>query len=331
MLSAFPSGVSSFGVPLPSFPFPTQGKYIFCKPGTGLDGNDGLSLDTAVKTLVRAHAIATANQNDIVLFFAESNSASATTDYQTSSLVWSKDLVHLVGIGPMGLITSRCRISTSTTGITPLVSITADACLWMNIEVFHGVTADQTGLVAVQVSGDRNHFVNCDFKGGGVSTTADDAGMRSLKLVNAAETTFQNCTIGLDTIARSAANFELELANDATSDGCARNVFRNCIFPTYSSTAGRAFVTVGADSIDRFVEFDNCKFINAINSGATTMTEALSVAAGTSPNGMILLSGNSYVVGATDWEANAESARVYITGGAPTNNTSGLAVLVEAT
>ena len=60
------------------------------------------------------------------------------------------------------------------------------------------------------------------------------------------------------------------------------------------------------------------------------MTEALSVANGTSPNGLIFLKDCS-VIGATDWEANTESARVYIDGGAPTNNTSGLAVIVEAT
>lgn len=331
MYTNFPNGITSQGVPLPAYPFPTQGRYIFVKPSTGLDGNDGSTPDQSVKTLVRALELATANQNDIVVFFAQGNTASATTDYQTSTLTWSKDMVHLVGVGPNGLITSRARISTTTTGITPLVNITANACLWMNIEVFHGVTSDQTGLVAVQVTGDRNHFVSCDFKGGGTSTTADDTGMRSLKLSGAAECTFENCTIGLDTIARSVANYEIEFANGTTSDGCARTIFRDCIIPTYSTTASRSFITVAADAIDRFVEFDNCKFINAINSGATTMTEALSVANGTSPDGMILLSGNTYCVGATDWEANSESARVYITGAAPTNNTSGLAVLVEAT
>lgn len=330
MYTNFPNGITSQGVPLPAYPFPTQGRYIFVKPSTGLDGNDGSTPDQAVKTLTRAHELATANQNDIVVYFAQSNTASGTSDYQTATLTWSKDLVHLVGVGPNGLVTSRCRISTATTGITPLVNITANACLWANIEVYHGVTGDQTGLVATQITGDRNNFVNCDIKGGGVSTTADDTGMRSLKLSGAAENTFTDCTIGLDTVIRSVANFEIEFANGSTTDGCARNVFRHCIIPTYSSTATRSFVTVGADAIDRWVLFEDCTFINAINSGATAMTEAFSVANGTSPDGLILLK-NCTSVGATDWEASGESARVYIDGAAPTNNTSGLAVLVEAT
>jgi hypothetical protein len=58
------------------------------------------------------------------------------------------------------------------------------------------------------------------------------------------------------------------------------------------------------------------------------MTEAFDVHA--SAGGLILLK-NCTVVGATDWEANVESANTFIDGGAPTNNTSGLAVNVEAT
>ena len=326
----FPSGITSFGIPVAGSLMPVQGKYIFCKPRTGLDGNDGLSAETAVKTLTQALAIATADQNDTVVYFAEGNTSSDTTDYLTATLTWNKNLVHLVGIDAGGMVSGRCRIATQTTGITPLVNITANGCQWSNINVFHGVTSDQTGLVAVQVTGDRNHFVKCMFSGGGISTTADDTGMRSLKLSGASEGLFEDCVIGLDTISRTVANFELEFANGSSGDGCARTIFRNCNIITYSTTATRSFLTCSADAIDRWVKFEYCTFINAINSGATTMTEALSVATGTSPNGLIFLKDCS-VIGATDWEANTESARVYIDGGAPTNNTSGLAVIVEAT
>ena len=116
-----------------------------------------------------------------------------------------------MGIDAGGMVSGRCRIATQTTGITPLVNITANGCQWSNINVFHGVTSDQTGLVAVQVTGDRNHFVKCMFSGGGISTTADDTGMRSLKLSGASEGLFEDCVIGLDTISRTVANFELRI------------------------------------------------------------------------------------------------------------------------
>lgn len=318
------------GVPVPlAAPFGMNSKAFFVAPyRTGSengasDGNDGLTPSRALKTIAAAYAKCTADKNDTVYVLASGNSAAETTDDLTDTLTWAKDLTHLIGVTPGNLFGGRARIGTQTTGISPLVNITANGCLIQNIHVFHGVSADQTGLIAVQVTGDRNVFRNCHFAGGGVSTTADDAGMRSLKLSGASECLFEDCVIGLDTIDRSTtANAELELDNGSTSDGCARTWFRRCKFVTFGSGA-HAMVIVDADGVDRYVGFDDCSFLNGgIQAGGSALNEVFACAAGTSPNGAIVLK-DPLAYGCGPWEADVETARVVVLGHTAPASTDG--------
>jgi len=328
-LTNFPNGISSFGIPqIGGMPFGGNSKVWFVNPRTGSDGNRGDSPSRAVKTLAKAQSLATADRNEVVFMIAEGNSAADTTDYQSAALDWAKDGVHLVGVNAGGNVGMRSRIAqlSTATNVDNLLTVSANNCLIANIHVFHGV-ADATSKVAVSVTGDHNHFVNCHFAGIG-HADMDSADNCSLAVTGGSENLFEGCTIGLDTIARgTAANSELRLETGAT-----RNTFRNCIFPTYAEAAGHQFLIVPTNGLDRWTLFENCAFINMPTGTAsgTTMTEAFDVTGGGSPDGLILLR-NCTLVGATDWEANTESAKVYIDGGAPTNNTSGLAVLIEAT
>lgn len=304
--------------------FFSTGTGIFVRPVAQASGS-GLGTGKApYTTLATALEQATADKNEVVYMISEGNGASSTTDYQSVALDWDKDSVHLIGINSGNNVAQRSRIAqlSTATAVEGLLTVSGNNCLIANIHVFQGVD-DATSLTAVLVSGDRNHFYNCHFAGIG-NATQDVADNCSLQ-VTGSENLFENCTIGLDTITRATATYEMQLSGGAT-----RNTFRNCIIETHAGDAGFAFLDIPATGIDRWVLFDNCTFINAIQSTATTMTEALAVASGTSPNGLVLLK-NCTVVGATDWEASGESARVYIDGAAPTNNTSGLAVLVEAT
>jgi len=327
MLTNFPNGVSSFGVPVGGL-F-TNGKPLFVKPGTlagGNDGNDGLQLETPLATCAQAQSLATADANDVVYLLSSSATAINTSDSLTTTLLWAKDLVHLIGVNAGNCISQRSRVtalSTATgTSLAPLVTVSGSGCRIANIQ-FISELASADAIGGVLVSGDRNHFFNCHFAGA-ATTTQDVAGQYSLK-VTGSENLFENCVIGIDTIARATATYEMQLSGGAT-----RNIFRNCIILTYASAATMHFLDIPATGIDRFVLFENCTFINPVQSAATAMTEAFAVATGTSPSGMVLLK-NCTMIGATDWEANVESGRVYIDGAAPTNNTSGIAVLVEAT
>src|SRR3990167_4422009 len=233
-LTNFPHGVSSMGVPMlgGNEGLMTQGNVYFVKPSTGSDGNDGKSVDRALKTLAKAQTMATADQNDVVYFLAQSNTAGSTTDYQSSTLSWAKDLVHLVGVCAPSSLSQRARVAqlSTATGVSPLMTVSGDACIIKNISIFQGV-ADATSLICLQVSGQRNVLINCHIAGMGHNDIGDDAAGRSLK-VTGLENRFVGCHIGLDTIARSAANAEIEVSGSG-----GRVIFEDCYISSWADAA----------------------------------------------------------------------------------------------
>lgn len=260
------------GVPVHGV-IPTQGKSIFVKPSTGSDINSGLSADNAIKTLAQAQTLATANQNDVVYLFAESNTASATTDYQSATLDWAKDLVHLVGVGAPVAVSQRSRIAALSTAaaISPLVTFSGDGCIIRNIQIFHG-QASASALICAKVTGTRNYFENVHFAGVG-DVTQSAAGACSLKIDAGAENVFRHCVIGLDTISRDADATEILFDTNAT-----RNLFEDCFITSYISAAGFASVTVAdATGIDRWQIFKNCLFMTDSTNRAVTQDQVFSI------------------------------------------------------
>jgi hypothetical protein len=238
----------------------TQGKAIYVKPYTGSDSNSGKRPDRAVKTLAQALTLATADQNDVVYLFSESNTAAYTTDYQSSTLDWNKDGVHLIGVCSGSPMSQRARVAFISTYVTAsnLFTLSADNCLIQNIQFFAGVnSANPTG--AVQVTGDRNVFRNCHIAGIG-HATMDTAGAYSLYLNGVEETLFDKCWIGLNTVdAGTAANSEILMASTV------KNVFfDDCrIFRRIEHATNHPLVKIAAaTSIDEFVEFNRCAFIS---------------------------------------------------------------------
>ena len=260
----------------------TPGRAIFVRPSTGSDGNNGKAPNKAVKTLAKALSLATANKGDVVYMIAEGNSASATTDYQSTGLDWNKDGVHLIGIGADPLIGQRSRIAQLSTvkDIEDLFTVSANNCVIANIAVFHGVaTATSTTSTAMVVSGERNHIINCQISGIGDSSM-DDSAARSLQIAGS-ENTFKHCYIGLDTVIRGTAAAEVEIDNSV-----ARTTFEDCVFNTYTSAAG--FLTVKYSAPDRFVLFKNCVF-NAVNNITSAVAPNAALSAGTSVNGQVIV------------------------------------------
>lgn len=274
-------------------------KYIFVKPSSGSDVNDGLSPDYAVKTLSQALTLATANQNDVVVLIPESNTASATTDYQSSTLTWNKDLVHLVGLSA-NKYSQRSRIAGTGGAVTPILNVTANGCVFANFQVYAGNNAGD--LIAVQVTGSRNSFFNVHFAGMGDATLASTANAASLKIDAGGENYFKDCVIGLDTIARDGdAKGELWL-----DGGTARNIFEDCIFTSYVSDTDAFFVTLqDTTAIDRTHIFKRCVFFAKSTNKAVTQAGVFSIPAGISQGAILLL--DSYAAsdgGAIDWDAN---------------------------
>jgi len=322
-------GVTNFDVVAASLfigsQFPTQGKVFFVKPYTGSDGLSGLSPKKALKTLnatTGALAKATANQNDIVYLMGQSNTASQTTDYQSATLTWSKDLVHLIGVATGG-ISSRARIAFLSTYDTAsnLFTLSANGCLIKNVSFFAGVAGtNPTGCV--NVTGSRNRFENCHIAGIG-NDNNDIADAYSLRLAGS-ENVFKDCVIGLDTISRGTQdNAELVLA------GGARNVFEDCLFVTFAGANTHQFVKRAASASDRYTLFKRCTFINAVQSTGLTMLEAFDLTAGGSPGGLIALH-DCAVVGAAEWEAAGGSGITYLNMPAASAADGGVAVAQSA-
>lgn len=292
----FPGG----GLPM------SQGKYIHVKPYSGSDGNTGKSAAKAVKTLVKALSLASADKNDVVLLYAESNTGTSTFDYLAAALDWNKDGVHLIGVGAGPAIGSRAglRNSTSVLTIEDLFTLSANNCLIANISMYMGDCASTaTSPRTMVVSGMRNRIVNCQIGGIG-HANMDTAGARSLA-VTGAENTFQHCYIGLNTIIRATCTTEVYLTTGA------RNIFEDCMIDSYTSLSTFKAVTVGAS--DRFVLLKNC-ILNAVQNITSAVAPTGAIASG-SVNGSVLVLGGG-VFGYADVTTADDTKTLVLTHGA---------------
>jgi hypothetical protein len=271
-LTHFPHGVSSFGIPvLSDYGFGAQGNVFFVDPVTGSDGNPGTSPDVAVKTLPQALSLATANQNDLIIYLSR---VSAGLNL-AATLDWNKNSVHLIGVCAPTLMNQRARIFHNA-NFSPMIKVSADGCLFENLYTSYG-RGNAANLISLQVTGNRNVFRRCNIFGPGNATEAGTADFNLVDLQGdsaggkCTETLFEDCVIGGSSLGISAAQFLLLLENFA-----ARPIFRRCVFLCQVSAAGGAgtvFVKVGSTTgVGEFVEFDQCSFINT---GSTAMTLAM--------------------------------------------------------
>lgn len=276
-ITAFPNGVSSFGMPVLPGGIPPGGDVYFLDSANGNDGFDGKTPSQAFKTLAVAFAAMTANQNDVLYYIANGSSITLS-----AVLDWNKNYTHFIGLCAPTHAAQRARIFqlSTLTGASPLLTISATGCIFSNFYIFQGVN-DATSLINVSVTGGRNYFHNVHFAGGGHATQAVDGGA-SLKLDAAEENLFDGCTIGVDTI--DAATGMVALLMDGEAH---RNLFRNCVFRMRAGNSGAAFVeVVDTTGIDRDTTFDNCMFIN--NSSSNDMASAFVIPAMGEPR-LILL------------------------------------------
>ncbi|GAI34539.1 unnamed protein product, partial [marine sediment metagenome] len=152
-------------------PFCKDSKYYFVDARNGSDGNDGLSPDSPLATIIAAEAKMVANRHD-TLFIIGTGSAIA----MTAALTWDKNYTHMIGITAPTHVAQRARIThedATYTGLSPLFNVTATGCIFKNFYCFQGCD-DNTSLINWQVSGGRCYFENVHFAGGGHATLAVD-------------------------------------------------------------------------------------------------------------------------------------------------------------
>lgn len=300
---------SQFGMPLygiAGIP-PLTGSQFWVNESTGSDGNTGGPQDP-LATLSQALSLCVDGNNDTIFLTG--------TVHTTATTTWNKSKTHLIGLSPDLRSQARARISqTGSTVFTPLVNVTGSECIFRNIGSFHGF-ANASAQICWKDSGGRNEYTRCLFGGMGNATAGAQTGGRSLVVDGGTgENTFTDCQIGIDTVTRSTTNASLEFTG-ATP----RNTFVRCIFPCVTSAAGALWITVGSGGLDRWALFQDCAFLNDVESGSTTLTAG--IIANASAGGAIVLQ-NPVSLGAT---AIATTGPVYGIGNVPVATTSGIAI-----
>lgn len=294
----------------------TPGKVFFLDPANGSDDNLGDTPDHAFKTMETAYAALTDGKNDVLYLIGNGSGLNLT-----QALVWAKSYTHLVGLCAPVAAAKRARIfMTSTVTSTPMIQITGTGCIFKDLYIFHGI-ASASALVAVEVTGGRNVFINVHFAGIG-DATQDASGACSLKLNGAEENLFLNCQIGLDTQGTRGGD-----SSEILVDGSAvRNVFQGCLINAFISAAGHSLVKLADNSaVDRYLMFRDCVFLSESLNNATAMTSAFSVPASMVTAYLILH--NCSAVGITAWESssrgktygNMVAAAASVGGGLATN------------
>lgn len=269
------------------------GNIYYVDAANGSDtANAGKRQNDAFKTVTTAHAAMTADQDDVLVIAGES--ATGRTS-EAAAITWSKRRTHIIGNGPARRINSRNGVAAGYSGgtTTAVFTITGNNCSFSNISF---ATFNDNNLL-VEIQSDYNTFRNVHFQGIGNDTTGDDADARSLYLNASEENEFYNCTIGLDTVTRSAANSSLEL-----SGSCARNKFFDCDFPMFADAATPTWIKADTgNAYERFMLLDRCNFYNPDGSSSTTLTIGFDLS--TTGNGDIYMRGCDWR-GATDLANN---------------------------
>jgi len=265
---------------------PSVGNIFYVDPGVSSSGG-GKTADDAYKTVTEAYNAMSADNDDVIIL-APTSSTGRTSE--TATLTWAKRRTHIIGNGPARNGWNRAGISFSSAVTTPSMTISANNCSFTNIMIYNSNDVN----VLVNHTGDYNTFNNVHFAGIANATTGDDTAGRCLVLTGSDDNQFNGCTFGIDTVASSAANAQIELAS-----GSARNRFNNCLITHWSDNAGSFFVIADStNDIDRYVIFDHCFFHNPTHAGATNNTVGMNL--GADIGGAVYL-WDSWITGATDW------------------------------
>lgn len=292
---------------------PEVGNIWYVDPNKSVSGG-GTTRADAFKTVAEAHSTATADNDDVVVVAGKSSTGRTS---ETAAITWNKRRTHLIGNGAPRRLNSRNGLGFASTVVSPCFTLSANNCIIANVSfaVFEDIN------VLVNVTGNYNTFMNVHFQGIGNATAGDDTAARSLLLTGAEENEFYNCTIGLDTVTRSAANASLELTGS-----CPRNKFINCDFPMFADNAGAFWIKADTGNCyERFLNFENCRFYNPDGSSSTTLTVGCDFS--TSGNGDVNFENCSWR-GATDFANNY--TRLFVAVPAYDTANSGLRI-VQAT
>lgn len=309
-----------FGMPLygiSGIP-PFTGNQFWVDETNGSDGNGG-GPQNPLATLTQALSLCKAGNDDVVFLVG--------TVHLTSTLVWSKNRVHLIGLtGASNVGSALISVSsvTATAGaFTPLVNVTGAGCIFENISTLSGINQAATQVNWAEAGG-KNFYQGCSFNQVGHATAAAQAGNRALTIASLSNT-FVDCVIGGDQVVRATGtNFTVDLLAGAGS-----TTFQACTFSMFASAAADAHINAATTTISGFILLDDCQLIQDIENATATSLNA-AIIANASAGGAILLTPTTISLGAT---AIATTGPVYFVGVNPggANSATAGSIAIKAT
>jgi hypothetical protein len=285
----------------------TKVYYVDYLTGSDSLDNTGLEMDSPLKTIARAYALAESNKNQGIALMGN------TTHTLTSMLTVAKSRVHMFGHDPGGrMYGQNAKISLGvTTAVTDIGTMlnTGVRNSFNNIKFINENTVDE-GLYCVVESGEFTVFNEFEIY---KSTDLDETAASELVL-NGDSSQFFNGTIGSLANAQTGTTIRpcVALNNNLAPSGTKQ--MRECYFNNvrmlkHSGDTSSAFVWWTADAdVERSLEFKNCRFENAVLSAATPAVAVGGAAALTV--GRVILSGDTAEIGCT---ALATQTGVFVT------------------
>ena len=220
-------------------------------------------------TIASAYAAVTSNRHDIIFINANGGHA------QTAMLTIAKNRMHMVGMsfrgGSIG-IGARARI---TMGLTTAAT---DLAVLLNTGVgntFRGLKFDSSNtkaesLYGVIDAGEYAIWESCEFykTGDKTETTAADL------VANGDSCQFIKCFLGSGNVSNSPTTAvirpTISLTETVSGKVCRDNIFTDCIIEkACGNGANRMVYGATAATVNRFLTFRNCQFLNNPESGAS--------------------------------------------------------------
>lgn len=295
----------------------TFGNVYWVDYANGSDSNDGKTASTAFKTVAKAYATVTTNNNDVILL-----AANGSAHTLTSMLDVSKNRVHFFGLDMAGRrYGQRARISMGDSTVAAdiaVVKVTGVGCTFHNIK-FSSSSTVAASIYTVADGGEYTYFENCEFY---KSTDLDQTAAAEL-LCNGDSSQYVHCTFGslVDAISGAIRRGCVALTRETITGKVARDVsFVDCLFWRKAGNTANCMVSsTTATDVERMLLFENCVFMNAKLAAATPAQAIIGTA--TLTEGYVLV--KDCVTNCTKFST---TTGVIIAGAVPTYATTGIAV-----
>lgn len=312
------------GVPVGGSGIPaTKGTVYYVDYGSGNDGNTGLTMEQAFKTVLFAYNKTTTNKDDVIALIG--NSAHTLS----AMLTVSKSRVHFVGVDGTGgrMIQQNARLVMGVTGVASdlaPVLVTGTRNSFANIKAENASTTNESlyGWIENGEGTYYENFMSCKTAG------LNDANHAHFWLAGDA-CSGRNLTFGHSTVVSTAAGFGLLI--DGKSGG-GSSVVKELMWENVRVNMSVATGVVGTSAMIKIADTAAMNFVNTIDNfrgyhfisvGQTILTDAV-LAPASIVSGTLFLP-NSTFMGCTGVIDNPSAGVQTAAGGLAPDGNGGLA------